>query len=713
MKKLSVIVFMVVAAFAVRALTAVPEIDLASDPLVSGCSRPASAVTGTAVTDGEGIASESYLYQAGFDSTRWSGSLKRYRLMRDASGAIGQADSADWDAGEVLTGSLNGGGNPAPGARHIYTSQKLVDRTLATVEFKWNALNETQQRSLDMSPVDGSADGLGSLRVEWLRGVRMQEEGSAQGPFRQRERILGDVVHGNPVYVGVPSADVQGDDSYAAFRARYVQRSRAVLVGANDGMLHAFDAGSGVELFAYVPRMLIPKLNRLTSPAYIHESFVDGGVAIGQGKVGNRWRTLAVAGLGAGAQGVIALDVTDPSDFAGGLGAIWEFSDADDADLGNVIGTPAIAKFRTASVKGVPQYRYFAVVSSGVNNYRNDGNGRFDALAPGALFLLALDKPSAEQWKEGVNYYKFKVSAADAGTANGLGAPAIVPGRDGAVRHIYAGDLQGNLWRFDFTGAAPWKGVVGTSPVFIARNDRQVRQSLLARPAVVFGPQGGYVVLFGTGRYLERRDADPSGYVQESFYGVLDTTQDTATLGRDSLARRIAVKSQTGDAIVASGAEFSFGTGAGSKRGWYLDFVDSTTAGERLVQNPAVAYGRVFFSTLIPGANGCGPASGRMYALDALTGLSADGLTGKLSDRGAPLTPLVFETGTPAVQSQGVVGFKTVTVSIGALASTAGGSAVPISASQESPATVVMPAGRFSWREIINWKELHRNAAQK
>jgi type IV pilus assembly protein PilY1 len=664
------------------------------------------------VSDGQGLAGESYLYQAGFDSPRWSGSLKRYRLLRDTSGTVGQAYSADWDAGEILTGSPGSSGNPAPSARHIYTSKRLVDRTLSTVEFKWDALDETQRRALDTSPVDGSVDGLGNLRLEWLRGIRTREEGSGQGPFRQRERILGDVVHGNPAYVGAPGNDVQGDEAYATFRERYRQRTHAVLVGANDGMLHAFDAVSGTELFAYVPGMLMPKVNRLTSPTYSHEAFVDGGMAVAEGKLGNQWRTVAIAGLGAGAQGVVALDVTDPADFAGGFGAIWEFSDADDAALGNVVGTPVIAKFRTSSTKGLPRYRYFAVVPSGVNNYRNDGAGKFDTSAPGALFLLALDKPSAEQWQEGRNYYKFKVAATDAGKANGLGSPAIVIGRDGAVRHIYAGDLQGNLWRFDFTGSAPWKGAVGTSPIFIAKNDKDARQPLLAKPAVAFGPGGGYLVLFGTGRYLERRDADPSGYVQESFYGVLDTTHDATTLRRESLARRIAVRSETGDTIMASGDEFFYGTGAGSKRGWLLDFVDSVGAGERLVQDPVVTYGRVFFNTLIPGASGCGPASGRMYALDALTGLSVDGATGKLSGPGVPLAPLVVETGPPVIQSRGPVGFNTVTVNIDALAPTTGGVAVPIAASPALPASVTLPAGRFSWREIVNWKELHRNAAQ-
>src|SRR5471032_839590 len=186
------------------------------------------------------------------------------------------------------------------------------------------------------------------------------------------------------------SAAVQGV-GYATFYARSKLRRAAVYLGANDGMLHAFDVVDGSELFAYVPDALIATLNDLTSPAYVHQAYVDGLASAAEAQVNGVWKTVLVSGMGGGAQGVFALDVSDPQQFAAGSGALWEFTDRDDPDMGNVVGLPQIAQFRA----GASGMRYFAVVASGLDNDADDGEiahaGRTRA-GNGALFLLALDK---------------------------------------------------------------------------------------------------------------------------------------------------------------------------------------------------------------------------------------------------------------------------------------------------------------------------------
>jgi type IV pilus assembly protein PilY1 len=693
-----------------RALIAAIRKVFANVASTSGTTAGVAASNTRITSDG------AYVYQPGFNPSRWSGSLKRLRLIIDDTGVVRIAGTADWDAGEILTGTGKNEASPTPDARRIYTSQTKEDGILTTIEFKWDLLSKDQQSQLDASPSDGKSDGYGSRRVAYLRGVRALEKGKPNGIFRPRDRVLGDIINANPAYVAAPALNVRGD-GYADFYDRYKNRQKAVYVGANDGMLHAFAAGDGSELFAYVPNVLLPKLNRLTSPDYLHQPYVDGGLTVNEAKVAGRWRTVLASAMGGGAQGVFALDVTDPSDFAGGLGVLWEFTDADDPDIGNVTGAPVIAKFKTGEVKGVAQYRYFAVVPSGLNNYKNDGKGRFDDAAPGVLFLLALDKPLGESWKEGLNYYKFKTPATDSSLANGLSIPALVAGIDGAVRYAYAGDLQGNLWRFDFTGAAPWTRALDAvpTPLFIAKDANDVRQPITVQPKVVFAPGGGYVVLFGTGKFVENSDTAPGSFKPQSFYAILDTTRDgDRVTGRDQLAARVAAKSAFTDTVTISGADFTYNAGEADKRGWYLDFTDAAKTGERDVTNPLVIYGRVFFNTLIPGSDPCGTGGGRSYELDVLTGLPVNGTTtGTLSTVGLLSSPVLFDAGDTVVGDRNAIGSRTAVKTYSVINFGTGGVKGTATPAQASSTQISLPAGRFSWREIVNWPELRRAAVKK
>lgn len=673
----------------------------------------ASGTTSGVSASGTKVTSDgAYVYQPGFDPAKWSGSLKRLRLTLGEDGTVKIADTADWDAGDILTGNSKHASSPTPDARHIYSAKYKPDNTFVTIEFKWDKLSAEQQALLNTSPADGQNDDLGSKRLDYLRGIRTLERGRVGGIFRTRDRVLGDIVNSNPTYVGAPALNVRGD-GYGDFYESYKNRTKAVYVGSNDGMLHAFDAGDGAELFAYVPNALMPKLGLLTSADYVHRPFVDGALAVAEAKVGAQWRTVLAAGFGGGAQGVFALDVTNPSDFAGGLGAMWEFTDADDPDIGNLTAAPVIAKFRTGMSKGVPQYRYFAVVSSGWNNYRSDGDGRFDVDAPGALFLLALDKSATARWEEGVNYYKFKTPIADSKLANGLSAPALVVGSDGAVRYVYAGDLQGNLWRFDFTGVAPWPHVRPSShPLFTATDANGVRQPITVQPRVVFAPGGGYVVLFGTGKFVEDADAATGNFKPQSFYAILDTTYDANRVtGRSQLAARTATKSASGDAVTISGAEFIYGISSDTKKGWYLDFLDSGKTGERSVTNPLTVYGRLFFNTIIPGTDPCTGGSGRSYALDVLTGLPISGATtGAISTVGLPSSPVLFDAGDTTIGDRDAIGSRSATKKYAVFNFGTGGEKGMVAQAQDGLADIRLPAGRFSWREVVNWQELRRAA---
>ncbi|MRW87404.1 pilus assembly protein PilY [Pseudoduganella sp. FT26W] len=534
---------------------------------------------------------------------------------------------------------------------------------LAMSPFAWSALSAAQQALLNLD------DGAGEQRLAYLRGDRSLEGKQ----FRVRSSVLGDAVHSTPVYVGA------------------VDHREAVYLGANDGMLHAFDAISGVELFAYVPDALIATLHHLTNPAYVHRAYVDGPASVGEARIGVDKKTVLLSAMGGGARGLFALDVTDPLHFADGLGVLWEFTERDDPFMGNVITMPQVAQVRVSA--GV--VRSFAVVASGINS---DGEGK------GALFLLALDKPRGEGWKINGNYYRITTPVAEATLANALSAPVLLNERDGALQYAYAGDLQSNLWRFDFSGNAPWSKAVG-SPLFVAKDAKGHRQPITEQPLLAYAKVRGYVVLFGTGRLIEKADRSTSP-VTQSYYGVIDslqTPQEVIT-GRSQLTPRF---------LDGSGALLGI-TGvpmASESKGWYVDFVQGT---ERSINAGVLSDGAVLFNTVLPGTDVCSATRSRSYALNALTGLpdsdrftailpTKDAIVGLMLPDYMPMPLLLPQSATPGprdptgriVQSKDAALLQV-------------GEAGKISTIGSMKAA--RRAGRLSWREIANWRELHEAA---
>jgi type IV pilus assembly protein PilY1 len=687
---------------------AIPTISIAQEPMPPR----ASGMSGTVLGVDSFSSGGTFLYQAGFESNRWSGKLRKLAVTVADDGAIQVAALPEWDAADILSGQKERPPVPSPENRQIYIAN--ADTASGLVEFKWDQLAVSQKAKLDASPSDASADGLGARRIDFLRGVRSDEIGSSHGIFRQRDKIMGDIVDSNLVHVGAPAVAVPGAD-YRIFFETYKNRAKAVYVGANDGMLHAFDASSGIELFAYIPQALIGGLTQLSRPDYKHRPFVDGAITVTEAQVQGAWKTVLAAGMGGGAQGIFALDVSNPADFKGGLGALWEFTDSDDPDMGNVLHLPVIARFNTRLVAGVPEFRYFVLVGSGVNNYLGDGHA--NPLAPAVLFLLSLDKKSGEPWQLGVNYFKFKKPILDTSLPNGLSSPTVILSEGGAVSYAYACDLQGNLWRFDFTGSLPWsKENAGTTPVFTALDAFSHRQPITIQPRVVHAPGGGYVILFGTGKFMEERDISPSGFSVQSFYGIYDSLQKSYKVsGRSQLEPRAVSKSA--EALQFAGKEFEFGESADKKRGWYFDFPDSNKTGERSISNPLVDSGRLIFNSLIPCTGVCPDGGGRSYVLNPLTGMPfGKAITGLLSEVGMPTSPLMLQTS--AVSSKRNVVGKAVTRRRAVIVN--GGSGGPKESlevrqddAEGGVGELVLPAMRFSWREILNWQEFRSESKKK
>lgn len=642
---------------------AAPVVDIDSQPPAAVC-KPGKVAAGTAngpmllrpasASTSASPPSAGDLYQSTMDIGDWSGHFSRYILPAGAAGS-GGASVLAWDAGAILTGSTGQPPTPTPEQRNIYTAIIQPNGVLTMTPFTWQTLSAEQQAALNQS------DNAGEQRLNYLRGDRTLEG----KPFRQRTSILGDAVHSTAVYVGA------------------IDHREAVYLGTNDGMLHAFDAITGIELFAYVPDALITQLHHLTKPAYAHRAYVDGPASAGQASINGKRKTILISAMGGGARGVFALDVTDPANFAAGLGVLWEFTDRDDGLMGNVITMPQIAQVRVQA----GGLRYFAIVASGINN---DGDG--------ALFLLALDKPRDQGWKLNTNYYRVTT------LASAFSAPVLLKDSEGALLYAYAGDQQGNLWRFDFSGKAPWPDAIG-KPLFVARDAQGQRQPITEQPLLAYAKVRGYVVLFGTGRLIEKADRSASPATQ-SYYGIIDslqTPQEVIT-SRKQLTPRFLDGS--GALLSISGALMD-----AQSKGWYVDFVQTN---ERSINAGVLTDGAVLFNTVLPGADMCAATRSRSYALSAVTGLPDDGRFTAILPNNDAIVGLMLPEYTPLpllLPQSAIAGPRDATGRLlqtkkSALVQVAGaGQVAPIGSVKSTRRT-----GRLSWREISNWHELHEAA---
>lgn len=673
----------------------------ALDEIFANIAKEANSIAGGAISTQRLTSVGGFIFQAQFDPADWSGDLIPYpvTLVGTDDISIGDVESAPWTAATRLDAKT-------PSTRKIYIGKTNPVAATANA-FVWTSLDTDAKEALRAppgsppgSPLD--AESVGQARLDFLRGDRSQE--APAGTLRKRGRVLGDIVNSGVAYSGAPSLRIADADYVSGFATTYASRVKTLFVGANDGMLHAFDSSNGDELFAYIPSWLLPRLNQLTSTAYQHQTYVDASPVVAEAKVGSNWKTVLVGGTGGGGQGVYALDVSDPAAF-GADKVMWEFTDRDDASLGNVIGRPAILKFKT----GATTSKYFAVVASGVNNYAADGH--YSTTGNPAIFLLDLDKTVGTAWSQGVNYYKIELPLASTSIASGIANFTTRSNLADEVTQLFAGDLQGNLWKLDFTNKLPadWTMVKlsfysdGTAPIpmYVAKDGAGNRQPITMPPFLAYGPNRTLIVAFGTGKYLETAD-NAGPFSTQSVYALLDDNTSTADSSTAAIAGRGRLQTATAnsDGTITSSA-FTWGRAASdsdtSKRsGWYFDMLSSSSTGERQISAFTVFGSKVYAGSVIPPATSCEIGSGRSYALDLY---NASG-THMSSDVGILGEPFVIAVGTDSLTKSNSVdqAVRTTTGRIvlqgsGALKNSAGTTAV---------ATVF----RMSWRQINNYQEI-------
>jgi type IV pilus assembly protein PilY1 len=636
-----------------------------------------SARTGSsaaATTSNPNVTSgDNFVFSSTFTTQEWDGQLEREQL--DLTTGI-VSSTADWKARDQLDTNTS---------RNIYTFDATAGNKLKA--FDWASLSTAEQAYFTtpnistlsqfcvtgitcLSAADQTAAS-GQPLVNFLRGDRSNEGISTDTTkyFRQRTHVLGDIVNAEAVYVKRPLFNY-ADAGYSAYITAQATRQGVVYAAANDGMLHAFNADTGAEMWAYVPSMVLPSLYKLADKNYSgnHQYFVDGTPVAGDVYFGGAWHTIVVGGLNGGGRGYYALDVTNPAAPV----ALWEFTDA---NLGYTYGNPTITKLTDGT--------WVVLMTSGYNNVApGDGVGRLYVLNAGTGALIR----------------SISTGVGDTTTPSGLArisAWVTNATSDNTALRVYGGDLLGNLWRFDINGNVGAAGYDAQRLVTLYANAAgTITQPITTRPEL--GDIAGVAVVFvGTGRFLGVGDLTDT--TQQTFYAVKDTL-GTTTYSNPQASGSNFVQQVVSNGTCPTGSPATICTLGQSVRtstnntvnfatnnGWYVNLPDS---GERANTDPNLALGTLGFTTNVPNTSACtaGGYSYR-YVLDyrtgapvstSTTGVSAIKLGNALSTRGV----FVRLPNNTVVQLTRLSDGTTMTTN------------VPIGAG-------VAPVRRISWRELI------------
>ena len=548
--------------------------------------EPTNYISGLAVTNNNLTSGDEYVFKTDFEKFGWQGNVYGYAINA-TGGFTGSEAWTDNGLAPLLDSD----------------AKVIADRIIVT-------LKDDGTKVPFIATAGGiSTTQLGTLAVtgatttqvlDFIRGDRTNEKTSANTtrPFRERQSRLGDIIHSRPFYSKLGSVPV-------------------LFVGANDGMLHAFNVSTptsatpippngGEEIWAYIPSMLIPKLKNLTADPYVHNYYVDGGLTVGDAEISGTASRVLVSGLGAGGKGLFALNVTNPVAVSAADAAnkiLWEITPTTIknvattattgySNLGNTYGTPVLAKINTGA--------YAVIVGNGYNSGTRS-----------SLYII-----------NAATGAKIKEIVTSGATNGGLSSPRCLDSNsDGIIDYCYAGDIDGKLWKFNLTAAtvASWTSSelstagsanIGGTLVTQAANTQPITMA----PSLVAHPFGGYMVIFGTGSAFTQTERDSTA--THYMYGMWDSP--TTPAGTALLVQTLAEKNYVSGSttrrvrIVTSTEEPKWGavdtvtdptdSAAKHHKGW---IVAMPVGGERILGDEIFTdSGRVLFNATNPTATG-------------------------------------------------------------------------------------------------------------
>ncbi|NKI70210.1 pilus assembly protein PilY [Collimonas pratensis] len=650
---------------------------MATPANVSSSSGGINAIKGAKVQVGTQV------YFASYHPDNWWGQMTANSIVVTA-GVPSISPAAAWDGNCNLTGgSCTALATDADGAPRNVTAQTMrtvltSDGSGAGTPFTWeNGITAAQKAALNVGP-GNVVDTNGQIRLNYLRGDRTQEQ--PVNSLRQRTGVLGDIIDSSPTWIGPPNKNYQAtwadrlypasknpEASYPAFVASAAAtRTNVVYVGSNDGMVHGFQAGSynkdgtyntanndGKDVLDYLPASVLANLPAITDPLYSHRFYANSTPATGDLFYGGAWHTWLVGGLGAGGRAIYALDVTDPTQFketnASAL-VIGEWTDSTLAEIGNTYGTPIIRRMHNGQ---------WAVIF---------GNGFNSANGKAGIYIMTVDPVSGAQ-----TFNWLPTGVGTSARPDGIAYVASADlDRDHVVDYLYAGDMLGNVWRFDVTSSntADWGvskyGQSDSAPLFTARDSGGTAQPITTQiqvTSVPVGTKNRVLLMFATGKKTSFTSiaADIYATGTQSVYGVWDwdmsnwnkgmtTTNGVvipasgvqyASLAEAKLITRRNLTAQTMSSVAdtSGGQVLGYRTlsnntvcwqgeascsteGANNQFGWRIDL---PLTGEQVIYNPVVSDGALELNTTIPPASGASSCSisaptGWTMAFNPLTG---------------------------------------------------------------------------------------------
>jgi type IV pilus assembly protein PilY1 len=604
-------------------------------------------------------------YFAYYDPLDSTGRVAAFGLGTDSTGNLTISTQANWDASCVLTGVASGSTCLNTGVAGPTSAQDPTARVMLTwngtqgVPFEWTSGISTAQQTL-----------LGSANLlSYLRGDRTNEVGNlGVGSFRRRDAVLADIIDSSPRWVGSPIAgysaafqdllnasdplpeNASSAQTYVAFQTTYKTRQNVVYVGSNDGFLHGFRTeaadksglNDGKEVLAYMPSGVVQTIHNttdstldFTSTSYGHSYFVDATPGSGDLFYGGKWHTWLVGGLGDGGAGIYALDITDPGSFSEGKASTLVIGDwvaGNDATagsvscLGNGITNNANCGVNLGKTFDTPMIRrlhngMWAVIF---------GNGTGSATGDAGIYVMTIN---ASTGAKTFYYLSAGVGTVSSPSTDGIMATqwADLDG-DHVLDYVYAGDIKGNLWRFDLTSSDPTQWAATTTPVFKTAAGQPITTQVIVGGSS--SPTGRRVLVgFGTGMKTSMTNSSPTTYLttSQSLYGVWDwnmsswnaqSGQKFASLGSAATGLAsgyvqpanlavvpITINATTGDhmapntPICYKGAT-DCGAGLNINFGYSIALPESNSQGsEQIVFNPQLIDGVFTVNSVLPANN--------------------------------------------------------------------------------------------------------------
>ncbi len=584
------------------------------------------------------IRSDSLIYKPRYSQGDWSGELEAFKFTND----LEIQGAPYWKASEKMPTHVN---------RKLFTLNSSGQPTTFTV-----AGLDTEQKQIFTDSTDRSINEV----VSYLRGDPSKELDKTGGFFRTRTRPAGfdnvapiaNIVHSSPVYVASVNfgfgfrRSLPESAKYQEFVDSKKTWGKRVYVGANDGVLHSFNADTGVEEFGYIPSMLISEMPKLTDTGYDHQYFLDGRLTVSDaclsectqsgGHSNAQWATVLVGNLGAGGKGWFALDITNPGSFNQNR-ILWELKYSDDPSdaTGRVKVDAELGQspYANARIARLHNGDWAAIFGNGYNS------------SSGRAYLYVVKLATGEV-----------LARIPAGTMtdNGLGTPQIFDDDgDGIADYAYAGDIKGNLWKFNLgyevanttepvspavsaSNPATWRNAVASNkPLFRSTGGPENKpQPITAPPRVYKDPTTGLrYVAFGTGKNFASEDIASTEI--QSVYVVMDKNREVT---RSQLRQRSIIwQAGTNRLTEASTAGDML-----NREGWFLDLLNSGSQklGERVIAEPALVGPTLLIGTYqTAGSDICAPqTTGWLMPFNLKTGsrinaplfdLNADG---KFSD---------------------------------------------------------------------------------